>query len=192
MHSVRIEKQPPHPQKGKTVQDGTRKYLDYYGLLADRIKWLVKSDSDSMPEKNIRRYIARIIDPLGFNGYTDTVKEIENQLEQIFDEGDGWNGEPFKLKVIVKDSGSNGGIISSSSTSELMVFGGCGERAGTIDTPYVTIPSDKSLEDRRTVEDWVQKFNYVYSEVENGDMFEVRFEPSDTGLFDVAFNFESG
>lgn len=192
MHSVCIEKQPPHPQKGKTVQNGTRKYLDYYGLLADRIKWIIKSDSESIPEKNIRRYIARIMDPLGFNGYADTVKDIEAQLEQIFNEDEEWSGEPFKLKVIVKDRGSNGGIISSSSTSELMVFGGCGERAGTIDAPTVTIPSNSSFEDRRAVEDWVQKFNYVYSEIEDGDMFEVRFEPSDTGLFDVAFNFESG
>lgn len=190
MHSVSFEKYPPQTDNS-IVREGTRAYIRYYGLLVERCKWVVESDSTSIPEKMLRRYIAKLIDPLGFRGgEVETVKAIESQLEQIFDDEEPWTGEPFKLKTVIRDTGSHGGLFSRSSKASLYTFGGCGDRAGIIDVPHRPIPSDGALEHRMEFKNWKKQFDAMYADPQDGDVLEVRFEPAENALFTVAFNFE--
>lgn len=191
MHSVPLQKYPAQSD-GSVVRDGIRSYLKNYGLLVQRFKWSVENKNPNLPDRDLKRYIAKLVDPLAFEaGEVETVKSIEKQLEMMFDSNTDWNGNPFTIKTVIHQAGSHGWFIFQGTESQLVTFAGVGDRAGRIDGEKVTFPvtEDKNLESRIALQELDEEFNKLYANPEDGDVMSLRFEPAEDGDFTLQFEF---
>lgn len=187
MKSVQLQKYPPQSDDS-IVRDGLRAYLRYYGLILDRFAWAADNQSTNLPYDDIQRYIAQLTDPLAFReGETQLIKDIESEFQQIRD-GD-WNGEQFRIKTIAQSAGSNGWFIFAGTMADVITLAGHGTDSGSLSEEYITFPpaEDEWLETRIQIDEWKTEFDEKYANPEDGDMFEIGFAPSESGLFQLHF-----
>jgi hypothetical protein len=190
MPSVSLQKRPA--RKDTVERDGIRHYIRNYGLFLTRFKSVVEDGGSTLPEKDFKLYISKLIDPLAFEaGETETVKRIEKELDSIFDENTDWDGGPFTIKTVVKKAGSQGWFIFKGKNAQIVTLAGVGGRASSVNGGSATFPVTENTNPRTRVklENLKAEFDEIYMNPKDGDILSIRFEPSDDGNFTVSFEF---
>lgn len=186
MPSTKFVKDPPVYDEGR--RGDATSYLKNYSLFIRRILWGVEGRNPNMPERDMRRYISKLSDPLAFrSGYTETVEAVETIL-------DGFNSgeieEEFRIKTVVRQVGKYGGLITRKQDCVLWTVINLDHKPSGIETIHMPSSSKDDVnwtELKVTASKWIDQSDEILSDLQEGDELEIYMGPSDTGKFEVGF-----
>lgn len=186
MASTQFDKKPPVYDRG--VRGDATSYLKQYGLFVQRIMWACENRNPNLPERDLKRYISQLVDPLAFRGgYTDEVEKVERIMDGL---NEGEITESFRIKTIVRQEGTHGGILKRKKSSLLWTVLNIGYKPRNIST--ITVPNNQDVnwtELEVTTTEWNDTTRSFLSGISEGDSIELYIGPSETGKFEFGFEF---